>query len=77
MKQFNYKTTGATFSVIDYGTLKYGPHGNMAVNLVYTDGKSFIHSNGWFRTKDEAIERMNERAKMFGVEFVGKPERVA
>ena len=77
MRQYNQKTTGATFCIIDYGKRNYGPHGNHSVNLVYTDGKNFIRSNGWFDSKGEAMECMEQRAKMFGVELVGKMERVA
>ena len=77
MRQYNQETTGATFSIIDYGKREYGPHGNHSINLIYSDGKSFIHGNGWFDNMDEAIRRMNERAGMFGVSLVGDMVRVA
>lgn len=77
MKQYAQNTTGATFEIIDYGTKKYGPHGNHSINVVYTDGKTFIHSNGWADSMGEAIELVAKRAEMFGVKLVGKRERVA
>ena len=77
MKQYAQKTTGATFEIIDYGTAKYGPHGNKQINVVYTDGKSFIRSVGWYYFMHEAIQRVHECSEMYGVKLVGKRERVA
>ena len=73
MKQYNHKTTGATFCEIDYG--KKMPNG-YSINVVYTDGVNFIHSQGWFDTRHEAEEFIRERAAKFGVELVDT-ERVA
>ena len=73
MRQYNHKTTGATFCEIDYG--KKMPNGHV-INVVYTDGVNFIHSQGWFDTHHEAAEFIRERAKMFGVKLTGF-ERVA
>lgn len=76
MRQYNHTTTGATFSVIDYGERKYGPRGDYSVNVVYSDGKTFIHSQGWVNSIEEAHELVRSRAKMFGVKLTGF-ERVA
>lgn len=73
MRQYNHKTTGATFCEIDYGKKMQNGH---VINVVYTDGVSFIHSQGWFDTHHEAAEFIRERAEMFGVKLTGF-ERVA
>jgi len=73
MKQYNYGTTGATFSEIDYGKRM---HGNHSINVVYSDGKTFIHSQGWVDSHEEAEQLIRDRAAKFGVTLVGF-ERVA
>lgn len=77
MRQYAQKTTGATFQIIDYRAKKYGPHGDYSINVVYTDGVSFIRFNGWVNTMGEAINLVAKRAEQFGVRLVGKRERVA
>ncbi len=77
MRQYAQNTTGATFEIIDYGTSKYGPHGNKRINVVYTDGKTFIRSVGWYDFMYDAVQRVRTCADMYGVKLAGKRERVA